>query len=803
MKRRLLRSLCFLLFCFVCPEAFATLFDVIPTDRSKYYLGIIFGGSIGNVSLGGAFNPTLSLMFERFNFIMVTIATTVLSYIGVLTVINTAREGEALGKKITLWVPLRAFSGVLLMVPGPTSGYSLVQMTVVWVVLNGIGAANQIWNVVLGQLSQNIVAVGTTLSLTSTNQNLINLSHSVLNASTCMYALNNMSSELSNVPGPFQKYQPIKTYVVTKDPTIIGNKVSIQQRAILYVGLEGANDPYDKVCGQFTISTQIDKGNPSNSFNFASLNQRLAIKVAALQAMFSAVDSASQLLATSGNVPSEGYTYAAATGYVSQIVQLVSGIKEPKGSGSNDWETESSGNPFKGNYQKIQSYGWIHAGSYYFSMVKASNALIDPDAGTNPNLPTGYNVPEKTALNANGVPQTAGGEWSTVLATNTQTGILKLLDASRGQTAKLNDALDRATSYWTNDSEHSKLDTEGIAGVSRSSGSGLVDKILNGAIAPARDAIVRHLIFITSGNGDPLMSIGSFGTALMLAGEAIIIFSMVTTLIASLISSALGCVSPLPYAFNMFFLWVAPLIYGLSLALWGIGATMGLYIPLIPYIVFTTGAFGWFVTVVEAVVAAPIMALGLAHPSGEELGKASTGILILANIFLRPTLMIFGFVLAASLLRAGIALVNFGFIAALKEGTIPTLFSILGVISIYASLILMIANKAFSLINLLPNQLFRWMGAPAEAGGGSEEMGKEALGKAEKGSGEKGGEAVGAGMKKAQDVTSDYVEKADAAIQAKNAAKAKGEGEKPKTDLPSPSPGAAGGPKSDGGRPGK
>lgn len=104
--------------------------------------------------------------------------------------------------------------------------------------------------------------------------------------------------------------------------------------------------------------------------------------------------------------------------------------------------------------------------------------------------------------------------------------------------------------------------------------------------------------------------------------------------------------------------------------------------------------------------------------------------------------MIFGFVLGGTLLRAGIALINFGFVPAVSESTIPSIFSILAILMMYMFLIMALVNKSFSLIYQLPNQIMKWMGGQAE-GGEPSEMIQQAKGGFDSGAGkvqEMGGE---------------------------------------------------------------
>ena len=92
-------------------------------------------------------------MFEKFNLAMLIFGVFFLSYIAIISTVNTAREGEALSKKLSIWVPVRAFVGILLMVPSTNSGYSVIQISTMWIVLNEIGLANSTWNVILYRVS--------------------------------------------------------------------------------------------------------------------------------------------------------------------------------------------------------------------------------------------------------------------------------------------------------------------------------------------------------------------------------------------------------------------------------------------------------------------------------------------------------------------------------------------------------------------------------------------------------------------------------------------------------------------------
>ena len=204
-------------------------------------------------------------------------------------------------------------------------------------------------------------------------------------------------------------------------------------------------------------------------------------------------------------------------------------------------------------------------------------------------------------------------------------------------------------------------------------------------------------------------------------------------------------------------------IAGICALFWALGATLGVYIPMVPYVIFLTTAFGWMMAVIEAIVGAPILALGMVHPSQDELGKVAPGLAILANIFLRPTLMIFGFILASTLVRAGLSMLNFSFQTVLHSSVpIPSIFSIIAILGLYVGLVLAIVNQSFTLIYDLPNKIFRWMGGQSEQHPGAEKMTGEAKGQFDSAA-SKGQETVGKMQTAAGGMSNKGVEKSNTA----------------------------------------
>ncbi len=185
-----------------------------------------------------------------------------------------------------------------------------------------------------------------------------------------------------------------------------------------------------------------------------------------------------------------------------------------------------------------------------------------------------------------------------------------------------------------------------------------------------------------------------------------------------------------------------------------IGFTTAYYVPILPYMIFTFGSISWLMAVIEAMVAAPIVALGVTHPEGHDaFGKGEQAILILMNVFLRPAMMIIGYITAISLTYVSVWIINAGFDNAIgfmqgstqwgtAGGTVTVkgatqniggnvntqtitggysgwagVFAYFFSILIYTMLYLTVVQKSFTLISALPDKVLRWIGGQQESYG--------------------------------------------------------------------------------------
>lgn len=173
-------------------------------------------------------------------------------------------------------------------------------------------------------------------------------------------------------------------------------------------------------------------------------------------------------------------------------------------------------------------------------------------------------------------------------------------------------------------------------------------------------------------------------------------------------------------------------ISGFMITITMIGLTAGFIlfyiVPFLPFIYFFFALGGWIKGIFEAMVGAPLWALAHLRIDGDGLsGKdAANGYYLIFEIFLRPILVIFGFLASVTTFSAIISVLNdiftlvtdnlTGFDVAAADagwtdidtyrGTIDEFFYTI----VYAIIVYLTGMASFKLIDQIPNSILRWMG---------------------------------------------------------------------------------------------
>lgn len=655
-------------------------FQIASQDQSYGMLKAVFG-PVGNLLTGSASESPHYIfghMFGVFNKVMLVLNVIVISYTTIFGLVNTANEGEFLGKKFnSAWVPIRSVMGIGLLIP-TKSGYCVLQILMMWLVLQGVGAADTIWSVV----------VHNRIQVHNPNKNLVTSSN--------LKSLS-LSTKLPNM----MKVLTCHGYYQLKGQS------------------EGININSSGACGTITTPDQIKV--PPKSAGEAHFTK---------QALKNALEDEG-INSKTGLMPTMGRALAAC-----ELKQDQSLKKCLEGQGSQQYFTQMAQAfisdlkrqqhyyvKWKSNqksHKDVTKHGWADAGAYYHQIYTTDSSLSSFSSLKNLNV----SPPDKSKLTED---------------------LKQWIDSAQTVTQH----------YLTKNSgfpDLKQLNSGNINTMTSGETTGLVGLFGNTFIRAFKGMLVGGKSFFLHGcdengnchfaiSGNPITSLQYIGEQAITIAEIMMGWIIPIALGLAIAFSLCGSATP-GFAVCCS---VVSVLGGGALMLFGMLMTFGMltavYVPLIPYIVFYFGVMGWLMSVIETLLAAPMVAIGIASPDGqhEMLGRAEPAVMLVTNVFIRPTLMIFGLVAGFLLSLVGMEFLNATYrhvVAAnlahsseLKKDHSLGPFMWLGYIIVYVTIVLSLINKSYSMIHQVPDAVLRWIGGQAQFGEyakGEEEVSQKA-----------------------------------------------------------------------------
>jgi defect in organelle trafficking protein DotA len=695
------------------------------SDLSVSYLATIFGVVDG--VLHGTGSQILGTMLGSFNSAILVMASVILTYALFISILNTAHQGEFLGQKwSSIWVPLRMVCGVGLLLPKAT-GYSFIQILVMWVVVQGVGAADEVWKVALNYMDRNGTVVEPIQSLAPDgggmpdNTFLVAKAGNILKSEVCMYTLYN---------GLVRQYRgkeiTVPDFAASLAVTGKGPDGNNTGKVIDYLKdkggfinfpgkLDGAFDKYQGACGsvswdfigkadnkqvanpaQLTANDSASIGVRQMTLDLNALAKNIANKLAPVY------DDKISIVNLKQDDPvftSNALVYTSAD-YFAIVKPALRSLHVAANVSIKDFIKDA------------KEVGWVLAGSYYYQMAQLNQFLrkvdnlsvikdqITPDFQPNytSNLFQDINDPIILSNLKNNVPNTQG---------------------------VIDDYIQNETKNASDKGSHNQLFPATGGSDSALRKSGIIFVFMHIVFENVQDFQNKLQNGLNSGS-DPILTLSAIGDDLVHLVETVWLsfFGAMASLV--LLGSAAGIAAS-------FFFPAGPIVavlgaimgfIGLFMPIFTfwiifnllLGAILAYYIPLIPFILFAFGVVTWFAIVLEAVIAAPLVALGITHPEGHDfLGKAEQAVMLLASVFLRPMLMVFGFIFGIILSFISISLLNQGFSIALRfmgslSGDFLYIVSQTTLMIIYTGVILALINRSFSMIYEVPNKVMRWIG---------------------------------------------------------------------------------------------
>jgi hypothetical protein len=740
-------------------------FTPATNDASLTYLSTIFGNMNGVIPGTGGTLTILGTMFRTFNSIALAVGALIVVYITVVGVIMTAHEGEFMKKWNSLWTPIRTVIGIASLVP-TASGFSGLQILMMWVIVQGVGAADTLWNTVLSYVNVagspyaqiQLHDVGVSQAVSDLYKGIVcdqtaRATYSppyvtspqsgsyYCNASTNSFcsSTNNLDPAATSVNsfefGPSgacgtltycnqstlcTDASSLKCMTCKAQVTALANIIStLRNVADIYIkaDYDYQNYYYNGYLSVGTPNPDVPMPEGISAFCAAKGIPASLCRGPAMQSSKTVPGGLSDddPLAGTGNASnavvkdiylpyflqpvlgSDSFLDTGITYYMNAITTAVSTYLASQGSNDNTLPTQLA------NAQKT---GWIFAGGYYYTLTQVNNNNLK-DA--RPDLTTTMTDPQTgTPDNPNALQNYRNNFSASDVLINTMAG-------------------------------------------NTSSGSAASNVVSSGA-----GAVTDTMIQVTSpGGSNPLVQLAAAGYALLFAAQITFAVFLAISLALGVISGlnafvlGTGGFNPMAVATPVTYMILVPLTAALLGIMVSLGALLGVYVPLIPYVIFTFGAIGWLTSTIETMVAGPLVALAILAPGGhhEILGKAEPALMLLFNVFIRPSLMIFGLVAAMLLASVVLTMINAMFgqvllqiigtgtgsldnsngqlsqglqIAAAAANPLEMIFFLMA----YVLLIIGALNKCFAAIHIIPERVMRWMGGQGEQYGESEGLGE-------------------------------------------------------------------------------
>lgn len=659
-----------------------------------------------NVINGNSGNNTLGTVFMFLNMGLLTLGGLYLSYKGVSAVSHTAQHGEFMGKEFnSVWVPIRLTTGIFSLIPF-AGGWSLLQIAMLWFGIMGAGLGNMTWQAAVGDSFLPFPTV--TLSPPTGGSFDKQFIPALFKIHACVAAHNKQLGMLTKYG-----HQLIATSGASGGVVLTGSNV---MGFIQYGSNMGANHE----CGQVAMADVTRGTGGSNSLLASSTysgagsslwgstsskalgiqtqNQRIKIQQAAL-IQFKKVDRLVKAMADKYVASIALYvnnpTAAAALvpfdplqlrnmnlAYQGNLTVSIAGAMNASSAMSKQALAMK---------KHAKDEGFVTAGAWYMTMAQSSYAMnsivhnVSPSIRMTPQAPN-YNetIWLRASQGIDAANKNSGINLSTGSApSGNQDAAWKLIVAQMS-----------GSSAWFSPGQSviAKM-------ISESSGQPFMIRIKNLA-----DDMVTLSVSVITASGFVKGALLSTKDAAGAASSVPVIGGLIGAVGRGAIDLASGPLKP----FLDMTLFAGKLAMGFFLM-------CSLYLPIVPFVIFMGQVLNWLISVVEGVAAAPFLAFAHLDTDGEGLGhKTQYGYIFMLQNFMRPTMLVLGFMFACLLLEVigGYVMQIFPLVVAnVQMDSMTGLFSIMGFVAIFMVMMVGLVNSCMTVMYLLPDAIFQFIGA--------------------------------------------------------------------------------------------
>lgn len=642
-------------------------------DVSKTVMDNMFGAGWENYFINATGTGPFTLFFELLQYINTAafaITTFLIVFIALSGTIGTAHEGVSLGRRYsTLWAPIRSVMAVAALIPLPNIGMSALQGVILLAVSHGTAGANHLWGLSLNYMQNEPASL---VAMEMDNAAALEgeiLTDSIIRSTTTQAYLSQMDSNGESTSGSAQ----LNT-TWTPDVFSFAYLRSIANPRRMPENGEGGNYYIEYQTPENMSNLQGKLGGisiPCDKQDSTCERKKEAV-VTLINDIYPAAQSIVNNSSTGQNIimnAKNKYDATMAQINKDRITQEQAGFT----AAINDFVNQA------------KSGGWMLAGSWYWTIASMQEKTRDfiSDHRIKPN-----------SMDRKAISENVYSEYNSIMnAAQSYTGF------------SLNDARAAAKMEKSYEDENWFLRTFHKA----------FNIIRDGSL------LIAHSMTDLLTEGDPIQNMKHIGDYLIGTGELVITSYLgykwwgsgkSTNGMATDSDRLKDVITESENKDNDTFTGL--LVIGMLIPIFSLGLLLSYYLPTLPFYLWMSSVITWLLLVFEALIAAPVIALGIAIPEGEGFigPHARRAIFLIVNIVFRPIIMITVFFFTYYAIKIISWLIGLGYILFFNAlYTSPftgplTLFMIIFLVGVF---LVFVVDRIFSLISSVPTDIFNWI----------------------------------------------------------------------------------------------
>ena len=628
------------------------------TDLSRQLLVMIFGDVVTNPLSTNA--TMVGQLFFIFNGIVFALAVVWFLLISLKHITKAGHTGKVFGSGATPMAVVTTVAGFLFLVP-TASGWSLAQLVFLWAVsVMGIGSANLMTDKIADLMKQ-----GYSLVMQPVAPQTVSSARAIYEMNLCMYATN---AELS---GMYSQYGKSDTPLMAIKTTTEGFEITNGSASCGSARLPASSK--NSLTGWLfapDVNTNAIESAQRNAMNQMqnTLSQNASAFVSALL---------NKQKNGSGTLPdAETAIQQAARTYEDSINAVVNA----QGNGDELATAMTT---------ELKRSGWLSLGAWYQTFATANQKVNDA-------------VALKPVVSG----QSSMGD---IGVSDTLNNVMTAYQAQL-QNSPYTPPLGTQTAKNTQEAKDSSNPDAVFVNILDKPFLGLTEYIAKLNIGSNQ---------VNSNQMNPLLKMKAIGDYTLMSTELVFVtFSAVkisvdtygngfTGIIASVLS--LKGSELLKNTINT----ISPFVYFILLVLLGIGFSLSIYLPLIPFIFWLSAGANWIVSVLVGATGGSLWAATHIGTEEEKGSRSAYGYIFLIDAQIRPMLMVLGFTFASLVIVAIGTLLNMLFgpvIANVQASSITGIVTLVGLLMIYARICTTTVTRVFALQVTMPDYVISWLG---------------------------------------------------------------------------------------------